>query len=105
MRSKVFKNDKVLVLENEINTWLQENKDISIISTAVADNQFIIIYEPTSTQKKIENAIQVARNAKDNIHELSGMDLKKKQQEQRSIIETAKGIHAPHISDYYKDEN
>ena len=105
MRSKVFKNDKVLVLENEINLWLQENSGITIISTAVADNQFIVIYEPVTTKSKIDNAIQVAKNAKNDMNELSGMDLKKKQQEVHGDTVQSKGIYAPHINDYYKEEN
>jgi len=31
--------------EQKINTWLEENKNIEVISVKVADNQYILLYK------------------------------------------------------------
>ena len=82
MRSKVFKNKEVLILERDINAWLVDNSDIEVVDTAVADNQFIILYNKCKTSK-IDKDIEVAKDIKGGIKELS-----------------SNGFHAPYITDY-----
>lgn len=91
MRSKVFKNEEVLILENEINSWLNINSDIEVVDTAVADNQFIILYNQSKTAK-IDKAIEVVRGMQDDIKDMKDNPIE------------GKGIHAPHISEYYKKD-
>lgn len=104
MKSKVFKNDEVLILEREINSWLEGNQDINVVDTAVADNQFIILYNKMKTVNKLDEAIVQAKNIKNSIKEVHGDTVGADLMENKPII--GKGIHAPHITDYYdkKDE-
>lgn len=122
MRAKVFKNEKVKVLENEINAWLNENPNIEVVDTAVAANQFIVLYNPKKERyRSLEGKTNKIKREdfdhgfiEENSQEVQGQgaaDLTEYKFDSIPEIKVTKlgeraegkGIIAPHISDYYKD--
>lgn len=105
MKAKVFENEKVKVLENEINSWLKDNQNVEIMKTAVASNQFIILYnEPVEEPKEPEPEpvdVEEPEPEPEPVEEPSP-EIKINKLGDRPI---SNGIVAPHISDYYEEWN
>lgn len=115
MKAKVFKNSEVLVLEREINRWLEENKDISVLNTAVADNQFIILYDVAAKTESKKEEITELQPLPDTFKATISADGKVLESDPPGIVakrmgtgqynvgfSKGKGFKAPVIEDYYE---